>query len=55
MNKIFKSRTFWAAVIAFLVAVVPQAEELLGGAFEPVMGLLTLLVGYFKVNPSQEY
>ena len=49
------SRTVWTALLTFVVAIVPEFQELLGSAYEPVLGLLTFITGYFKVNPSQEY
>ncbi len=56
MNKfllVFRSRTFWAAVVLFLVAGVDGIKDLIPEALQlPINGLLTLLVGYFRVNPK---
>ncbi len=57
MNKIksvLKSRTFWTAVILFLVAGVDGIKDLIPQVLQlPLEGLLTLLVGWFRVNPRQ--
>ena len=49
----FKSRTFWSAVVMFLVAGVDGIKDLIPEALQlPIDGVLTLLVGYFRVNPK---
>jgi len=54
--KIVKSRTIWAITAGAVVAIL-QAYQ---GYFSPelfaaIMGVLTILMGYFKLNPSADY
>jgi hypothetical protein len=56
LPKILKSRTVWTIVIMFILGGVQAIQ----GSLEPqlflfIQGALTLLAGYFKVNPSQSY
>ncbi len=54
--KALKSRTIWVAVAGLVIALL-QAFQ---GYFSPetfsiIMTVVTVLVGYFKINPSQNY
>jgi len=55
MNKIksaLSSRTVWSAIVLFLVAGFQGVQDLLPPALvTPVLGVLTALVAYFRVNP----
>jgi len=47
------SRTVWSAILMFLVAGVTGVQDLLpADLVTPVLGLLTLAVAYFRVNPQ---
>lgn len=56
MNKylgLLKSRTFWSAVVLFLVAGVDGIKDLIPHAVQlPLDVVLTALVGYFRANPK---
>lgn len=59
MKKILKglkSKTFWTAVLMFILGGLQATTEFLPTrAFIAAEGILTFLVGYFKTHPSQEY
>jgi hypothetical protein len=59
MEKILKalaSKTVWAGVILFLVSGFEGVQNLVpDGLVFPIQAVLTFLVAYFKVNPSQRY
>lgn len=59
MEKIFKalsSRTFWTAVVLFVVAGFPSVQQFIPANLVFVIeAILTILVGYFKVTPSKNY
>jgi hypothetical protein len=60
MNKITQaltSRTVWTVVVIVLLNTVPALKNMFPSAawLDSVNGLLTLLAGYFHVNPSQNY
>jgi hypothetical protein len=60
MNKLMlalKSRTVWTVVLLVLINSVPVIKNAFPNAawLDTVNTLLTLLAGYFHVNPSQQY
>lgn len=49
-----KSRTFWTVVVLFLVSGVDGIRETIPEGLQlPIDGFLTILAGYFRVNPRQ--
>lgn len=53
---VLKSRTVWSAVALFLVGGVSAISDIVPDAIEtPLMMILTGMVAYFKVTPSQKY
>lgn len=56
MDKIklaLKSRTFWTVVVLFIVGGFDGVKDLIPQALQlPLEGFLTLLAGYFRVNPK---
>lgn len=59
MDKIIKaltSRTFWTIIILFVIAGFNGVQQFIPASLvTPIEGVLTFLVVYFKVNPSQKY
>lgn len=55
--KALKSRTFWTAVVLLLVNIIPDIKHAFPNAawLDTVNGALVALIGYFHVNPSQDY
>lgn len=54
--KILKSRTTWTIAFMFIVGGVDAVSGVLpDGTKELVLGILSLLAVYFKINPSQKY
>lgn len=54
--KFLKSRTFWTAVAAFVVNGFPAIRESIPKEVMPFIdAILTILITYFHVNPSQKY
>lgn len=50
---VLKSRTFWTAVVLFLVAGVEGIRDMIPAAAQtPINFILTILIGYFRVNPK---
>ncbi len=53
---ILKSRTVWTVVVMFIVGGTNAVASFIPAGWEtPIMGVLTILAGYFHVNPSQTY
>lgn len=49
-----KSRTFWSAVLLFVVSGIDGVRESIPAVvLEPLQVVLTLAVGYFRVNTKQ--
>lgn len=56
IKTILKSRTVWTALAMFIVAGTHGIEGLIPASSVPyVEAFLTFLVGYFHINPSQQY
>jgi hypothetical protein len=59
MNKLlllYNSRTAWTLLLILLLAVIPQAKELIPAPwFDMLMTALTVLAAYFHITPSQNY
>lgn len=54
--KILKSRTTWTLVLMFVIGGVDAIATVIPeGVKTPLMGALSLLAVYFKINPSQKY
>lgn len=54
--KILKSRTTWTLVVMFLIGGVDAIATFIPeGVKTSLMGVLSLLALYFKINPSQKY
>lgn len=53
---ILKSRTVWTVVALFIIGGTNAVSSYIPSGLEPiVMGALSLLAVYFKLNPSQKY
>ena len=54
---VLKSRTVWTVVLILLINSVPTLKGLFPSAawLDTANTLLTILAGYFHVNPSQTY
>ena len=52
-----KSRTVWTVVLILLINTVPTLKGLFPNAawLDTATTVLTILAGYFHVNPSQNY
>jgi hypothetical protein len=51
---IFKSRTFWTAVLAFAVNTIPQVASQIPAVAQPWVNLgLLAATTYFRANPTQ--
>lgn len=56
MQKILKSRTTWTIAVMFLVGGIEAIAQFIPDSLETaVLGGLSILAIYFKLNPSQEY
>lgn len=54
--KIIKSRTTWTIILMFIVGGIDAVSGFIPeGTKELIMGQLSLLAVYFKINPSQKY
>jgi hypothetical protein len=55
-KKAIKSRTIWTLIAMFILGGVQNISGFIGQEmFVLVEGILLLLTGYFKLNPSQTY
>jgi len=56
MSKILNSRTFWTILVMFIIGGTNAITGYIPTALQPIiMGALSLLAVYFKINPSQKY
>jgi len=56
LNKAVRSRGNWTVVAIFLIAGFEGISGLIPGAFlTPILGFLTFVAAWLKVNPSQNY
>lgn len=59
MNKVvqlFTSRTAWTGVAMFVINYAPFIGSIVPAQWKPLIdAILTLLMFYFHVNPSQNY
>lgn len=54
--KALKSRTVWTLVVMFVIGGVEGIREAIPPQYlDVVFGVLGLVAGYFKLNPSQKY
>lgn len=54
--KIVKSRNVWTVVLMFIIGGVNGITQYIPDEISKlILGILTVLAVYFKINPSQKY